>query len=125
MWDKSRIIEDKEEKCGWNMIEEAVSKLADWARFNGPFSSVFGVPRGGLIPAVMLSHKLNIPLLLSKQDITPQTLVVDDISDTGATLAEFKKQKKATIYFHAKTQTKPDTAVYEKTDKWIKFAWEE
>ena len=45
--------------------------------------SVMGLPRGGLIPAVMISHELGIPLVINP---TKNTLVVDDINDTGHTL---------------------------------------
>ena len=42
------------------------------------FKNIYGLPRGGLIPAVMLSHRLEIPLV--KGDIGPDTLIVDDIT---------------------------------------------
>ena len=46
--------------------------------------------QGGLIPAVMLSHRLKIPLV--KGDIGPDTLIVDDICDSGETLDKFVKK---------------------------------
>lgn len=69
---------------------------------------VVGIARGGLLPAVILSHLLNLPLLLveyssknGKGDnknhknvlplVEPQdgnVLVVDDICDSGGTLRE-------------------------------------
>ena len=40
--------------------------------------SVIGLERGGLIPAVMVSHELNLPY---SKVILPNTLVIDDICD--------------------------------------------
>ena len=56
---------------------------------------VYGVPRGGLIPAVFLSHKLGLPLRtreIGKRDLADEGgygLWVDDIYDTGATFQQF------------------------------------
>lgn len=66
---------------------------------------IVGLTRGGLIPAVMISHYLNIPMYplsvsLRDNDIGPESnlwmaedafngkniLVVDDINDSGATI---------------------------------------
>jgi len=53
---------------------------------------VYGIPRGGLIPATILSYKFNIPVLnyISQNIITePEKkliCVIDDILDSGKTL---------------------------------------
>ena len=57
--------------------------------------NIYGLPRGGLIPAVMLSHQLGIPM--AKGDIGPNTLIVDDICDSGETLDKFVR-KYQTLY---------------------------
>jgi len=65
------------------------------------FTRIIGVSRGGLIPAVMLSHALDIPMVsLEKSGLVggveahdslrhwfagSESLLVDDIWDTGAT----------------------------------------
>ena len=86
-------------------------------------NSVYGIKRGGLIPAVYLSHMLNLPMVSSPNK---RTLVVDDISDSGATLKMYKDAgfKMATIYYYKKSIVHPDIWVYEKKDKWIQFPWE-
>lgn len=53
---------------------------------------VYGLPRGGLVLAVMISHKLNIPLLMSPAE---GCLIVDDICDSGETLLHYKKNSSA------------------------------
>ena len=53
---------------------------------------VYGVPRGGLIPSVMLSHKLGLPISLLPNPYEPRSCIglwVDDIYDTGATYQRF------------------------------------
>ena len=57
---------------------------------SGKIRSVAGVPRGGLILAVLLSHQLGIPLVYV-EEATPSTLLVDDLADTGETLLEYRK----------------------------------
>ncbi len=50
--------------------------------------NVYGIPRGGLVPAVMLSHLLEKPLIVHEELIGPGTLVVDELTDTGRQLLE-------------------------------------
>ena len=50
--------------------------------------NIYAIPRGGLPLAVSLSHRLNLPIIMNETEISPQTLVVDDIFDSGATLKE-------------------------------------
>jgi len=59
-------------------------KIAEWAKDKN-FKSVFGVRRGGLVVAVELSHRLDLPLVVSEEDITKDTLIVDDLIHTGDT----------------------------------------
>ena len=91
--------------------------------------NIYGLPRGGLIPAVMLSHQLGIPM--AKGDIGPNTLIVDDICDSGKTLDKFV-EKHQTLYsfpFNLKTAVlhyKPHTSCFEPTfnaKKWNKNDW--
>jgi hypoxanthine phosphoribosyltransferase len=87
------------------------------------FDGVYGVPRGGLPIAVHLSHHLNLPLLTKP---TKETLVVDDISDTGETLENIKHKRVACIYSTIWTKTEPDYFVAFKVgeETWIVFPWE-
>ena len=68
----------------WEEIESLVDDLAlELHLKNIKFTKIHGLSRGGLIPAVLLSHKLSIPYTDS---IDENTLVVDDICDSGETL---------------------------------------
>jgi hypoxanthine phosphoribosyltransferase len=107
------------EKVG-NMIDELGKKIK---KSKIKFDGVYGIPRGGLPMAVILSHELNIPVLLYP---TKNTLVVDDISDNGFTLQRIKNKKIATLYSTKWTVTKPDWFIDMKKSKddWIIFPWE-
>lgn len=101
------------------------------------FDYVFGIPRGGLIPATIISHTLGIKLttsflcVLNIKD-NKKILLVDDVVDKNVTMKEylnnansfhFKMVKTATIFKHEKSDYTPD--FYVATNKnWIKFPYE-
>ena len=108
----------------WEEYEDMVSSLKKLIRDSKiVFDGVYGIPRGGLILAVSLSHELNLPLLIYP---TTNTLVVDDISDEGKTLSSLKNRKIATLFSTPWTKIKPDWFIKEKENKdsWIIFPWE-
>lgn len=112
---------------GWGYIESAVDRLANFIKNSGlEIQAIRGLQRGGLIPAVMLSHKLDIPFVNS--EITgDDILIVDDICDSGVTLNEYALYKCPTATIHYKR-----TAIIEPTfwcdivkeDEWIVYPWE-
>ena len=79
----------KYKTINWLELDQYVTKLAEKIKKEriGYFSGVYGLPRGGLVPAVMLSHKLNLPLLMAP---CRGCIVVDDIADTGTTLQHYR-----------------------------------
>ena len=80
-------------KYTWQEFDKDCLKIVEWIKSeNLTFKNVYGPPRGGLPLAVKLSHLLNIPLSLDT--IKQNTLVVDDISDTGNTLFPIKEEFK-------------------------------
>ena len=61
----------------WDDIDKLISDLAlDIKIADYQIGNIYGVSRGGLIPAVLLSHKLSIPL---SDSVNENTLIVDDI----------------------------------------------
>lgn len=108
----------------WTQVGKMIDKLAVKIKKSGiKFDGIFGIPRGGLPLAVILSYKMDIPVLLYP---TKDTLVVDDISDNGYTLQRIKHKKIATIYSTDWTITVPDWFVGKKLSKndWLVFPWE-
>ena len=111
----------------WNVIDEAVTDIAfHLKQTNKDFKGVYGIPRGGLILAVMLSHKLDLPLIMSKEELDENSIIIDDIADTGKTLLDFTEYESyvVTIHEHEQSLIKPDYSVLDKGDKWIVYPWE-
>ena len=91
-------------------------------------SGVYGIPRGGLIFATMLSYKMDIPLLLNA---AKDCIIIDDIADSGRTLVHFTKNDTqfnthyiTTMYYHERSMVKPDFYMFEKKDNWIVYPYE-
>lgn len=107
----------------WLQFDNDIKKMSEKIKKSGRnFDGVWGPVRGGLVPAVMLSHALSLPFL---DRPTGKTLVVDDIADTGKTLKEFyRKNFITTFYYHRQSIVVPDIWLREKKDQWIVFPWE-
>ena len=111
----------------WDEIERLTNLLSVKIKLSHPdVSSIMGLPRGGLIPAVMISHKLDIPLVFTP---TENTLIVDDICDSGETFKKVYQQypnlKFACLHF------KPHVSIFNPTiyaqevgDEWLYYPWE-
>lgn len=115
---------------------------------------IIGLSRGGLQPAVMLSHYFDIPMVpvtlalrdhgIEKLDfaVDPnlQYLVVDDINDTGATLTKVSNYmtemmlrpgqwRSAVLVNNLPSPFEPDYHCFEinkqDEDVWVVYPWEE
>ncbi len=113
----------------WDDVENFVEKFQSYLHEKQiKPSGVYGIPRGGVILATLLSYRLDIPLLAAPCN---HCIVVDDIADSGRTLlhytdndTQFNKYLIATMYYHQRSLVKPDFYLFEKTDEWINFPWE-
>lgn len=109
----------------WRQFDKDAKKIAKIFKDREvPSVNIYGVPRGGLILAVRLSHLLKLPMILDPKNITKRTLIVDDISDSGKTLYKVKDNCIVTLFWHPLTITKPNITIREKKTKWIIFPWE-
>lgn len=93
--------------------------------------TIYGIPRGGLIISTCLSYSLDKPLILNSDKILDNTLIVDDIADSGKTLKEYKNNfnlthnKIATLILNKSSDIVPDFYSYLNTEnKWINFPYE-
>ena len=76
-------------KLNWLEFDECIYSIYTQCK-NKKFDGVYGFPRGGLCLAVALSHSLELPLLDEPKN---NSLIVDDIYDTGYTLEKIKYLK--------------------------------
>tara|TARA_R110000868_G_scaffold1452_4_gene11393 strand:- start:1319 stop:1714 length:396 start_codon:yes stop_codon:yes gene_type:complete len=106
----------------WDDINILVDELCSTISKSGAeIKSITGIERGGLIPAVMISHKLNIPYVTK---INKYTLVVDDICDTGETLKKTVAGFTATLHYKKTAIFTPDFYSKEVGTEWIVYPWE-
>lgn len=119
-----REITVEKEYVSWFDIEEYINKLANdldnFKRFNG----VYGPARGGLVFAVILSERYNLPFLAAPQK---GCIIIDDICDSGNTALAWKNKGYyfTTMYYKQNEKVEPDYWYKEKFDKWIVFPFEE
>ena len=108
----------------WEEIDRLVDILCKKIITEIPtIDSVMGLPRGGLIPAVMVSHRLGLPLVTLPE---PHTLVIDDIADSGVTLTNTPGIYTAVLHYKTHTSVfKPNLfAVEYKGDDFLVYPWE-
>jgi GTP cyclohydrolase I len=108
-------------RLSWGDVESAASALAGrWGE--AAVDEVYGVPQGGSVPAVLVAHRLGVPVVGSPG---PGTLVVDDLVDSGRTAdrvpagvagfdALFRKP-------HSPTNVAPHAV---EVGGWLAFPWE-
>lgn len=106
----------------WQDFDLAVERIAQLTG-ERRFSGILGIPRGGLVLAVALSHRLELPLLPEPK---PGCLVVDDVLETGRTLAPFRELEGAELVVWI-SKVEPlwwrAVAVIPSAE-WILFPWE-
>ena len=106
----------------WNEFDKSVDHIANQCKF-WKLSGIYGVPRGGLCLAVALSHKLDIKLI---EKPSKNSLIVDDIFETGITLSNFKDIEG--VNFFVLVSKKPpiwwNTVDLSYKKEWIVFPWE-
>jgi len=75
---------------------------------------IYGIPRGGLFCALILANKLPGSVVID--DPSDADIIVDDIEDSGRTLARYRKENAlaiTTTFFNSKDFS-----------EWVTFPWE-
>jgi len=113
--------------CTWMEFTRLIDILSKKIAPN-KYNSIYGIPRAGLIVAAMLAYRLNLPVVESEH-ITKETLIVDEITDSGKTLISMQEKydcETAVLHKRIKTIAKPTYFVeLLKTDDWIHYPYEE
>lgn len=129
-------MDKQKEIVDWNWVTQQLNNIGEIIEKIGGLDKVnrvAGIPRGGLIPAVMISHAFGIPYIsytsakgLPKYD-RKRTLVIDDICDSGVTLAEAEKYDfvTAALVTRKGSSTTPSiSGEIVNHDNWFIFPWE-
>lgn len=131
-------MDKKKEFITWNdfgLLLTMLTKIIQSENLNLKY--VFGVPRGGLITAVHLSHHLELELVHTLElelvpaliDVPQGLLIVDDLTHTGITLEKlipkvYRSKVKVATLFHKPTSTFVPDIFLEETTDWIVFPYE-
>ena len=134
----------------WAEFHDDVKILARKIKQSGTFNKIIAISRGGLLPAGILAYELDIrnsqAINISSYDnnerreddkieldcnvgeVDNQTLIVDDLSDTGRTFRLVRKLYPqacyAAVYSKPKGHGDVDICAKELPDKWIVFPWD-
>lgn len=151
-----QVLPEEREVLGWDQFGEAARDLAHDVLASGFVPDlVVAVARGGLLPAGALSYALGLkacgtlnvefytgidarlpdpvvlpPLLDTAALVGRRALVVDDVADTGETLALVQslvaehcdEVRTAVLYAKPHSVVHPDF-VWRRTARWITFPW--
>jgi len=113
----------------WDDFDRDCEYLARELKQYEPYT-IFGVPRGGLVVAVRLSHLTGMKLT---QSVEKNTVIVDDICQTGNTLnnvtyflgPKIDYKASATLWIVQEEYARPDHWIRIKSKKnWVQFPWE-
>ena len=126
---------DKEQHVSWSEIDlliETLSKLI--LKLECKFSSITTLSRGGLVPSRLLADQLGIEkIFVDENVISPNSLVVDDIFDSGETFEKtiLKSEDSSKLFFatlFARCGKKfPSQLIYGKEtddDGYVVFPWD-
>jgi len=112
----------------WSDVFRLLDKIHK--QVDGKVTFVTGIPRGGTILAILYSHRYGVEYLHKPTNYFKNTLILDDISDTGHTLKEFSKRYynllTACLYHKEGSIKQPHFygEYLKKDSNWIVFPWE-
>ena len=135
----------------WTDFHQHVKELAEKLKNSGRrFNKIVAVSRGGLLPAGILAYELDIrdceTVNMSSYDgetrradedinvrqsifgVDAQTLIIDDLSDTGRTFRILRRIYPQAVFVsvYAKPQGRGEVDIYcrDMPDRWIVFPWD-
>lgn len=107
----------------YEKLTKDINELAGIIQASGvQYKTIYAVPRGGVPVGVLIAQALNLPLVEEPTDDVT-CLVVDDLVDSGKTLAQFPHNNTAVLY--AKPHSPDVNFRVEVLDGWIEFPYED
>ncbi|QLH04505.1 phosphoribosyltransferase [Nitrosopumilus oxyclinae] len=125
---------DKEQYVSWSEIDSLTEQLSNLILKSKKFSSITTLSRGGLVPSRLLADHLGIEKIFVDEKVIPaNSLVVDDIFDSGKTFdriisksEDASKLVYATL-FARRGKKFPSQLIYAKEtndDGYVVFPWD-
>lgn len=117
----------------WTWVDEQLHNIGERLESVDKLEFISGIPRGGLIPAVIMSHAFGIKYIsyssakMLPKEIRKNVLVIDDIADTGHTLKEANELEFLTGTLAMRVGSKTTPNFYGELindDRWLVFPWE-
>lgn len=97
-----------------NDIDLLIRQIKYFEHIEGTFDNIYPIARGGYYPAIRVAKALNREIILEESEITEKTLIVDDLMDSGKTLAKYMgKNHVAVVYFKIGEKANPENKVRE------------
>lgn len=117
------VTEDRRVFLDWDDVYEMSAELAGRWRGDTQVHDVFGVPRGGIVPALLVSQALGLPMVTEPHRFT---LVVDDLIDMGGTRDRYPERHFDTLLrkSHSPDTIRPPFGQPRTMDGWMVFPWE-
>jgi len=110
----------------YEQLDYDIRILAKKIRDHSPvvaYENIYAIPRGGVPVGILLAELLTLPLIERAENADSQTLVVDDLIDSGATLAKFPNSHHAVLY--RKPHSPHVTFYVGEVDDWLEFPYEQ
>lgn len=134
----------------WEEFHQHTKNLCQKLKTQGQYNKIIAVSRGGLIPAGIIAYELDIrnneAINFSSYDndeqrktediefeahvgdVDSQTLIVDDLADSGRTFEVLRqyypKATFVTVYAKQKGASQVDIYAEDMPDEWIVFPWD-
>lgn len=106
----------------WQEVYDQAAAIANRWRSMG-IRSVYGIPQGGAPLAVMVAQQLGVHVV-EQPKVGLGTLVVDDLVDSGRTLADWHKQFPTDAAFRKSHSPQVYAPSARCIDDWLAFPWE-
>jgi|TARA_R100000030_G_scaffold75317_1_gene58436 hypoxanthine phosphoribosyltransferase len=112
----------------WGKVNKLLDKIHE--QCGDQVEYVAGIPRGGVILAILYSHRFNVEYMEYPSNHYPHLLILDDIADSGNTLKQWKERLNVPLYgtLHYKKSSCIEPDFYGskliKEDRWIVYPWE-
>ena len=134
----------------WEEFHQDVKSVCEKIKNSGTYNKIVAISRGGLLPAGIIAyeldirncHAINIATYIGDEhreldhldnlddvgEINSQTLIVDDLADSGQTFRllrqEFPKARFVSIYSKPAGLKEVDIYERELPDQWVVFPWD-